>query len=166
MEDVLVPNDLKNLPKKQRLFIQEYIRTGLLRESYVAVGYLDNKRSMRNARQLRSNLSRYIKAELGAYVTSTEISTVCIATLMHLMRNSTSDQVRLNAAEKLLTRGGHDAPTVVTHNHNHKSLTDKQLDSRIGELMDQLKPATLKLVANSDATETGIIDADVIEIEE
>jgi hypothetical protein len=32
--------------------------------------------------------------------------------------------------------------------------------------MDQLKPATLKLVANSDATETGIIDADVIEIEE
>lgn len=133
------PKPFKQLPKRHREFIREYVRSGDLKGAYRAVGYKVTDRVVAaKARQLALKLSPYIDEQMHDYIKSTEMGVFGIARLRDLAENAESEQVQLNAAKELLARNMPEGPKVVEHKHSHESMSTEELKAEINKIMGNM----------------------------
>lgn len=125
----------KDLPKRHRDFIKDYVRTGDVNESYVNVGYKFNRAA---ALKLHRKLVPYIEKELLKYAKGLEMGILGLKMVRDLAENSTNDMVKLNAAKELLSRALPEDPKEVHHIHEKPTLTDDQLLAQIEKLRNKL----------------------------
>ena len=134
---VLVPIPLKQLSKKHRGFIKEFVRKGDDLEAYVLF-YADNIGAKAKARKLRTKLAVYIDQELQDYIKGTDLAIMAVKVVADLAKTSGSDTVKLQAAKDILSRGGHDVEKEVTIRHETKDMTNEAIDKRLAEIQEEL----------------------------
>lgn len=136
---VVPPKPFSKLPKRKREFVQNYIKTGDLKQSYLDAGYTDNGRvTLSRAKKALQELSPYVDEQLKEYVTSTEVTVFGLSRLRDLAVNAQSEQVQFNAAKEILNRNLPEAPKQVEHTHKHENMSDGELIARIKQLQGDL----------------------------
>lgn len=134
------PPSYEDLPKRQREFIESYVRTGDALQSYLSVGYKDSKAAKNNAIDLRRRLHHYIGDAVSRYARSNDLAILGLRALSDLVSSAESEGVKLAAAKELVRLTVPDEPKEVTVNHNHTvaKLTDEQIDRRLAQLHREL----------------------------
>ena len=112
------PTPFNKLPKRHREFIENYVKTGELGQSYRACGYKCPDNQLNNkARALAKKLAPYLDEQLDKYIKGTEMGIFGLSRLRDLAENAESEQVRFNAARELLNKNLPEGPKVVEHHH-------------------------------------------------
>ena len=127
-----------HLPRRHREFIEHVVHTGDPHEAYLAVGYKDDRNSKTKARALRMKLHSYVEEAMTARMQSVDMCAMAYANIVDLAKSASSEAIKLQAAKEILSRGGFDTPKEVTINHNHRNLTNEQIDARIKEIREEL----------------------------
>ena len=127
------------LNKKKRLFVEGVVKLGDDLQALEYAGYsIANKGAKNKARKLRTELALHIEQEVQDYIKSTNRSIIALLVLDDLME-STSDQIKLKAAQDTLTRAGHDEDKVIKIEKTVTQMSAGAIDNRIAELLEKLQ---------------------------
>lgn len=133
-----VPRPFSALPKRQREFVAEYIRSGDAKAAYLAVGYKDGRTAMKGASTLLRAVTPYLQAAQREYLEGVEMAILGGRVIRQLALEAENETVKLNAAKELLSRAAPEKPRESTVTHVHKTLTNDQVEERIRELQNEL----------------------------
>ena len=127
-----------SLPKKNKAFIEVFVKTGDAVEAYRAAGYkADSSRIRAKARKLRDDLSQYIEPQFREYIESTDTAIVAFGVLKELAISGESEAVRKDCAKEILNRAGYNQATEVHHKHETVQ-SDAQVLERVQQLRKEL----------------------------
>lgn len=135
---VQAPRAWDDLPKRQREFVEQYVKTGDAERAYLAVGYKPSKHQRAKAAQLKCELRPYITQKTRELSESNEMAILGMRVVAELAQSAESEGVRFQAAKYLADKALPDAPKEVIHSHTVRNLTEEQIDARIEALTQRL----------------------------
>ena len=119
------PKPFNAIPKRQRDFVKEYVRTGDAKEAYLLAGYKDSRSTMARASALLKEVTPYLQQANRDFLEGVEMAILGGKVVRELATNATNETVRLNAAKELLVRAAPEKPK-------------ESKDERIRALQDEL----------------------------
>lgn len=126
--------------QRKRKFVKAYVDCLDVKQAALEAGYADNRSIMKRGRDLRKELHGPISQAFKERWQGLEAEIRQLEKLEDLSVNSDSEQVKLNATRELLdyARPAEAQQIEVTHTHEHKQLSNAELDARIALLREKL----------------------------
>lgn len=130
----------KDLTKRHRDFVKNYLKCGDAYQAYIAAGYKAGRPARKNARLMQMQLQDHIHEQLALKARGAEMGILGLNCIADLAQTAESEAVRLNAAKELLSRAIPEEAKEVHHHHtsDKASLSDTELLERIQKLQDKL----------------------------
>lgn len=139
MPDLPRADKLPAITKRRQAFVDQLVLLGDPVAAYLAAGYKDaGKHNRWKARELQKLLKTHIDVAFRDHLTSTDQAMRAYASIDGLAVGASSEAVRLQAAKDVMTRAGYDRPTEVTVNHNHRNLSDEEIEARMAAIRAEL----------------------------